>query len=33
VNNPGKTDGGHYVLLVVQQVTSTALIVEVTVWQ
>jgi len=33
VNNPGKTDGGHYVLLVVQSVTPTALTLEVTVWQ
>jgi hypothetical protein len=32
-NNPGKTDGGHYVLLVVQNVSSTALTLEVTVWQ
>jgi hypothetical protein len=33
VNNPGKTDGGHYVLLVVQQVTPTALTLRVKVWQ
>ena len=33
VNNPGKTDGGHYVLLVVKKVTPTALTLEVKVWQ
>lgn len=33
VNNPGKTDGGHHVLLVVKKVTPTALTLEVKVWQ
>ena len=32
-NNPGKTDGGHYVLLVVKKVRPTALTLEVKVWQ
>jgi hypothetical protein len=31
--HPRKTDGGHYVLLVIKSITNTALTVQVTVWK
>jgi hypothetical protein len=33
INNPGKTDGGHYILLVVQSISPQALTLEVTAWE